>query len=62
MKRLYKKFKKALETAASGVGLKVKTDSLLMPEQAFSHSLFRPVIEVIKKMPSVIPLIKRETV
>jgi hypothetical protein len=49
VKRLYKKFKKAMETASSGVGLKVKIESLLMSEQAFSHSLFRPVIKVIKK-------------
>jgi len=49
VKRLYKKFKKAFETASSGVGLKIKIDSLLMSEQAFCHSLFRPVIGEIKK-------------
>ena len=49
VKRLYAEFKMAMETASSGVGLKVKIESLLMQEHAFCHSLFRPVIEEIKK-------------
>ena len=49
VKRLYAEFKKAMETATSGVALKVKTDSLQMHEQAFCHSIFQPIIEVIKK-------------
>ncbi len=49
VKRLYTEFKKAMETASSGVGLKVQIDSLQMKEQTFCHSFFRPIIEEIKK-------------
>jgi len=47
--RLYKIIKIALETASSGVGLKVKIESLQMHEQAFRHTLFRTIIEEVKK-------------
>ena len=49
VKRLYKKFKKALDMASSGVDLKVKIDSLQMQEQAFCHYLIRPIMEEVIK-------------
>ena len=49
MNRLYKKIKTALETASSGVDLKVKIESLQMHEQAFRHTLFRTIIEEVIK-------------
>ena len=48
-KRLYKKIKNALETASSGIRLKVKTDRLQMQESAFRHSQIRPILEEVKK-------------
>jgi len=49
VKRLYEKFKTALETATSGVRLKIEIDSLQMQEQAFNHYLMQPIMEEVRK-------------
>jgi hypothetical protein len=58
--RLYKVFKRVLESSTSQVSLEVKLKSL--HEAAFDHPLLKVRLDELKKMLLIIPATKRERV